>query len=96
MGLDWDTHVKSSHHSVPEHSGLFGQGGWYRISKAFDLIPHDRLPTKLLASGVDSRVVIWVREFLVGYIQQVRVGKSQIKTTQKSFSRIWTPWGNGQ
>ena len=34
--------------------------------KAFDLVPHDRLLTKLAASGEDSRVVIWVREFLEG------------------------------
>ena len=34
-------------------------------SKAFDLVPHDCLLMKLAASGVDSRVVIWVREFLV-------------------------------
>ena len=39
-----------------------------------DLVPHDRLLTKLAASGVDSRVVIWVREFLVGRTQWVRVG----------------------
>ena len=36
------------------------------ISKAFDLVPHDRLLTKLAASGVDSMVVVWLREFLVG------------------------------
>jgi len=36
------------------------------FSKAFDLVPSDRLLTKLTASGVDSRVVVWVREFLVG------------------------------
>jgi hypothetical protein len=27
------------------------------FSKAFDLVPHDRLLTKIVASGVDSRVV---------------------------------------
>jgi len=32
------------------------------LSKAFDLVPHDRLLTKL-----------WVREFLVGCTQRVRV-----------------------
>jgi hypothetical protein len=36
------------------------------FSKAFDLVPLDWLLTKLAASGVDSRVVVWVREFLVG------------------------------
>jgi hypothetical protein len=31
------------------------------FSKAFDLVPHDRLLAKIAASGVDSRVVVWVR-----------------------------------
>jgi hypothetical protein len=30
------------------------------FSKAFDLVPHDRLLTKIASSGVDSRVVIWI------------------------------------
>ena len=42
--------------------------------KSFDLVPHDRLLMKLAASGVDLRVVIWIREFLVGRTQRVRVG----------------------
>ena len=44
------------------------------FSEAFDLGPHDRLLMKLVASGVDSWVVIWVREFLVGCTPRVRVG----------------------
>jgi hypothetical protein len=44
------------------------------FSKAFDLVPHDRLLTKTAASGVDSRVVTWVGEFLLGRTQRVRVG----------------------
>jgi hypothetical protein len=40
------------------------------FSKAFDLVPHDRLLTKIAASGVDSRVVIWIREFLLGRTQR--------------------------
>jgi hypothetical protein len=43
------------------------------FSKAFDLVPHNRLLMKLAASDVDSRIVIWVREFLVGHTQRVRV-----------------------
>lgn len=34
------------------------------FSKALDLVPCDRMLTKIAASGVDSRVVLWVREFL--------------------------------
>jgi len=44
------------------------------FSKAFGLVLHDRLLTKVAASGVDSRVVVWVREFLVGRTQRFRVG----------------------
>ena len=44
------------------------------FSKEFDLVPRDRLLMKLVASGVESSVVIWVREFLVGHTQRVRVG----------------------
>ena len=44
------------------------------FSKAFELVPHNRLLMKLAASGVDSRVVVWVTEFLVGRTQRIRVG----------------------
>ena len=43
-------------------------------SKAFDLVPHGRLLTEIANSGVDSRVVVWIREFLLGRTQRVRVG----------------------
>jgi len=54
------------------------------FSKAFDLVPHDRLLMKLAASGVDSRVVVWVREFPVGHTKRVRVGRQlsmEVKVT---------------
>ena len=44
------------------------------FSRAFDLVPHDRLIMKLSASGVDSRVVFCVMESLVGRTQRVGVG----------------------
>jgi len=44
------------------------------FSKAFDLVPHGRLLTKIANSGVDARVVVWIREFLLGRTQRVRVG----------------------
>ena len=44
------------------------------FSKAFDLVPHSRLLTKIANSGVDSKVVVWKREFLLGRTQRVRVG----------------------
>ena len=39
----------------------------------FDLVPRDRLFTKIAATGVDLRVVVWVKEFLLGRSQRVRV-----------------------
>jgi len=44
------------------------------FSRAFDLVPHDRLLMKIANSGVVLRVVAWVREFLLGRTQTVRVG----------------------
>jgi hypothetical protein len=43
------------------------------FSKAFDLVPHGRLLAKIANSGVDSRVVVRIWEFLVGRTQRVRV-----------------------
>ena len=45
------------------------------FSKAFDLVPHDWPLKKIAASGVESGVVIWIREFLTGHSQRVRVGR---------------------
>jgi hypothetical protein len=44
------------------------------FSKDVDLDSHDRLLTKIAASRVDSGVVVWIREFLLGRTQRVRVG----------------------
>jgi len=45
------------------------------FSKVSDLVPHGRLLTKIAKSGVDSRVVVWIREFFLGRTQRVRVGR---------------------
>jgi hypothetical protein len=42
--------------------------------KPFDSVLHDRLLTKTEASGVDSRVVEQIKEFLPRHMQRVRVG----------------------
>jgi len=57
------------------------------FSMVFDLVPRDRLLTKLAASGVDSRVVVWVREFLVGRTQTVKVG-GQLSKEAKIISDV--------
>ena len=43
------------------------------FSKAFDLVPRDRLLTKMAATLVDMRVVLGVKEFILGRLQKVRV-----------------------
>jgi len=43
------------------------------FSKAFDLVPRGRLLEKISNSGVDTRVAVWIREFLSGRTQRVRV-----------------------
>jgi hypothetical protein len=77
MGLERDTRVKvitvchDIADSLDESVGI--DAIIIDFSKAFDLVPHVRLLTKLKVSGVDSRVVVWVREFLVDRTQRVRV-----------------------
>jgi len=44
------------------------------FSKAFDLVPLGRLLTNTANSGVDSRVVVWIREFILRRTQRVNVG----------------------
>jgi hypothetical protein len=43
------------------------------FSKAFDLVPRYGLLTKIAETGVDLRVVAWIKEFLLGRSQKVRV-----------------------
>ena len=43
------------------------------FSKAFDLVPHDRLLMKIAIQGVDSKVVAWVSEFFLGRTQRFKV-----------------------
>jgi retron-type reverse transcriptase len=43
------------------------------FSKSFDLVPHDTLLTKIAETGLDLRIVLWVKEFLLGCSQRVIV-----------------------
>jgi hypothetical protein len=45
------------------------------FSMAFNLVPHDRLLTKITATRVDLRVVVQVKVFLLGHSQRVRVDR---------------------
>ena len=40
------------------------------FSKAFDLVRHGQLLVKIASLGVDTRVVVWIREFLLGRTQR--------------------------
>lgn len=40
--------------------------------KAFDLVSCNWLFTNIVASGMESRVGLWIREFLLGHVQRVR------------------------
>ena len=44
------------------------------FSKAFDLVPLGPLLVKIANSGVEARVVEWIKQFLTGRTQRVRVG----------------------
>ena len=43
------------------------------FSKAFDVVPHGRLLEKIANSGIDPRIVVWIKEFLIGRSQKVRI-----------------------
>jgi hypothetical protein len=43
------------------------------FSKAFDLVPHDRLLMKIAETGMDLMGVSWDKEFLLGRSQRVKV-----------------------
>jgi retron-type reverse transcriptase len=61
------------------------------FSKAFDFVPHDRLLMKLASSDVDSWVVFWVRELVVGRTHWVRLGgqlSKEVKVTAASGERF--------
>jgi hypothetical protein len=45
----------------------------FDFSKVFDLVPHGKLLAKIANSDVDKRVTVWIREFLSGRTQRVRV-----------------------
>jgi len=57
------------------------------FSKAFDLVPHDRLLMKIANSGVHSRLVAWLREFLLSRTQRVRLG-GQLSEVARATSGV--------
>jgi hypothetical protein len=54
------------------------------FSKAFNLVPHGSLLVKIANLGVDTRVVVWIKEFHIGCTQRVRVG-GELSDEVKSY-----------
>jgi hypothetical protein len=57
------------------------------LLKALDLFPHDQLLAKIVASGVDSRVLVWVRKFLLGCAQRARL-EGQLSDKVRVMSEV--------
>ena len=51
------------------------------FAKAFDTVPHIRLITKLAAYGVSSKLLDWIRQFLIGRKQRVGAAGSSSEWT---------------
>ena len=51
------------------------------FKKAFDSIPHERLLLKMKGYGISGNILKWVRSFLTGRKQRVRVGKEYSNMT---------------
>ena len=54
-----------------------------RYSKAFLSVPHDRLLTEMAPNGVDLRVVVWVKESVLGisvvvWVKEFVLGRSVV------------------
>jgi hypothetical protein len=52
------------------------------FSKAFDPEPHGRLLKIIAALGVDSKMVLWIREFLIHLSQRVRGGRHYLEEVE--------------
>jgi len=75
-GYSWESQVTAVCQDIAEYldNGDRTDAVIIDFSEDFDLVTHGRLLPKIANSGVDSRVVVWKREFLLGRTQGVRVG----------------------
>ena len=67
------------------------------FSKTLDLVPHDRLLTKIGATRVDLRVVVWVKNFVLGRSQRGDRGSTVVmvlcyKSKGRWFDPTWCHW----
>ena len=52
------------------------------FKKAFDSVPHERLLLKLEGYGITGSILKWIRSFLEGRTQQVKIGSEFSSTSQ--------------
>ena len=52
------------------------------FKKAFDSVPHQRLPSKLAAYGITGNILKWIKDFLTNRHQRVRVGNHYSPMTE--------------
>ena len=76
-GYSWESHLVTVCQDIADSldEGVRTDAIIRDSSKAFGLGPPDRLLTKIAATGVDLRVVAWVREFPLGRSQGVIVDR---------------------
>ena len=75
---------KSSNHGMPGHADFLDDGDRIEaiivdFSKAFGLVPCGRLLKQIANSDVDCRVVVWIRESLLGRTQRFRLGRQLLE-----------------
>lgn len=68
-------------HVADRWTSLLEQGGqidiiYTDLEKAFDKVPHRRLLNKLRAYGIDAKIISWIKAFLTGRKQRVRINGS--------------------
>jgi len=98
MVLDQDTHTKNQVVTVCQDiadsldEGVRTDTIIIDFTKAFDVVPHDRLLTKIAETGGDLRVVVWIKEFLLGRSQRVRVDgllSEEVRVTQECRKEVY-------
>jgi len=65
-GYPWESQIVTVCQDIADSldEGVRTDATIIEFSKAFDLFSHDRLLTKMAATGVDLRAVVWEKEFL--------------------------------
>jgi hypothetical protein len=82
-GFSYDCKVIALYQDIPDY---LDNGGRIDAVIVDFLVPDDRLLRKIVTTVVDPRVLVWIREFLLGRTEGVRVG-GQLSDAIKSNIR---------